>query len=119
MRGGQGPCAHGRDEGLQSVGVRALQDAAQSHDGSVPVLPVGTAQMLFDEGCHVCHNVVLAAGGHQREADTGRLARVPVVLIVVLLLEPREGGRHQLRPTRARGATPTCLARESSSMGTR
>lgn len=74
-------------QGFELVQLGPLQDGAKGHDGGIPVAPVGVLDMLLDEGQHVRHHVVLAAGGQQHQTHARCLARVPVVVIVVLVLQ--------------------------------
>ena len=88
------------DEGLELVEFGALQDGAEGHDGGVAVAPVGVLDVLLDEGQHVGHHVILATGGQQHQAHARRLARVPVVIVVILVLTDKRrskshGGKHR------------------------
>ena len=64
----------------------------EGHDGGVAKPPLGALDVLVDERQDVRNDVVLAARRHQHEADARRLARVPVVIVVQLLL-PTDGRR--------------------------
>jgi len=58
----------------------------ERHEGGISVPPIGADNIFLDEGKHVLDNIVLAASGQEHQANAGRLARVPVVFVVVLLL---------------------------------
>ena len=75
------------DERFELVELGAFQDGAEGHDRGVPAAPVGVLDVLLDEGQDVGQHVVLAAGGQQHQAHAGRLAGVPLVVVVVLVLQ--------------------------------
>lgn len=87
-----GEVSHLDDEGFELAELGPLQDGAEGHDGGVAVAPVGVLDVLLDEGQHVRHHVVLATRGQQHQAHARRLARVPVVIVVVLVLRRKREG---------------------------
>lgn len=74
------------DERFEQVQFGSLQDGAEGHDGGVAVTPVGMFDVLLDEGQDVRDHVVFTAGGQQHQTHPRRLAGIPVIIIVVLVL---------------------------------
>ena len=83
----------------------------EGHDGGVAKPPLGALDVLVDERQDVRNNVVLAARRHQHEADARRLARVPVVIVVQLLLPTdgrTDGGEDGQSDTQTDDDPPSC-----------
>lgn len=74
------------NERFEQVQFGSLQDGAEGHDGGVAVPPVWMFYVLLDEGQDVRNHVVLTAGGQQHQTHPRRLAGVPVIIVVVLVL---------------------------------
>lgn len=89
---------HLEDERFELAHLRSFQDGAKGHDGGVPASPVRVFDVFLDEGQDVRQDIVLAAGGQQHQAHAGRLAGVPVVVVVVLVLQQEPSHVRRLHP---------------------
>ena len=89
--------AHGlRHDRGQHDCLGAFQDATERHDSSVAIAPVGVGDVFSNKRQDQVDDVILAAHGHDVETDAGRLARIPLIFVVELLLlsEPEHEDRH-------------------------
>ena len=105
------------DDRLEQLRVRSVEERAEREDGRIAQPPVGAGDVLVDEWHELRDERVLAAAGQQREAHAGRLGRIPLVLVSLLLLrEELREHRHEI----GQGATRVvarCVRRRASLFG--
>lgn len=78
-----------------------IYQLTKSHDGCIPVVPAGVVDVGIDEGEDVRDDVVLNARSEQHDTHACRLARVPLVVVIRLLLlaQHLHQDRHQVLET--------------------